>query len=79
MKTGRSINNLNPQDNKKNKKICPLLQNCYEECYCSKLNSNTIESIIKFCGNNYFDCEIYKKIISSKSYNSDLSGSIKFS
>jgi len=49
-------------NNKKcDKTKCPYLKDPFEDCYCSHMNSQITEKIIKFCGGNFEDCEIYKK------------------
>jgi len=40
---------------------CPFLRKPFEECYCSHMNSQSTEKMIKFCGGNFEECEIYKK------------------
>lgn len=41
-------------------KICPFVANPFKECYCFNLTSRNIEPAIKYCGNGYEKCEIYK-------------------
>ena len=49
------------------KKICPFIKNPpSEECYCVKMDSQSIISILKYCANNYSACEIYQKHIKKK-------------
>lgn len=39
----------------------PLIENPpSENCYCVKLDSQSIISILKYCDNKYLECEIYK-------------------
>jgi hypothetical protein len=41
-------------------KLCPLVKDPLNECYCFDLNSKTITPAITYCGNNYKSCAIYK-------------------
>ncbi len=54
-------NNRSHQQNQTNsKKMCPFVNNPYEDCYCYDMNSQ--EKIIKaihYCGENFKECEIY--------------------
>ena len=43
------------------KSKCPFIKEPFEECYCSHMNSQMTEKMIKFCGENFEECEIYKK------------------
>ncbi len=44
------------------KRICPFIKNPpSEECYCVKMDSQSIISIIKYCANNYSGCYIYQE------------------
>jgi hypothetical protein len=48
-------------------KRCPFLKRPpSNDCYCVKLNSLSIEAAIYYCGNNYFECEIYKSSLQKK-------------
>jgi len=40
---------------------CPYLGNPLADCYCSHMNSQMAEKIIRFCGDKFEECEIYKK------------------
>lgn len=43
-----------------NKKLCPFLQEPFDDCYCVKMNSQDIEMAVYYCGKNFEACEIYK-------------------
>ncbi len=45
------------------KKFCPLIEDTYDGCYCSILNSSTIGDAIYYCGGHFEECKIYKKIM----------------
>jgi len=51
---------MNVQLVQESKKICPLLREPLEECYCSSMSSQDIEKTIFFCSGNYKTCEIYR-------------------
>ena len=42
-------------------KLCPLVKNPLDNCYCLNLNSSNINPAIHYCGNHYRACEIFKK------------------
>lgn len=43
-----------------NEDKCPHLGAPHAECYCSRMNSQMIEKVIKFCGGNFRECDIYQ-------------------
>jgi len=48
--------------NKKcDKTKCPYLGNPFPDCYCAHMNSQMTEKIVRFCGDKFEECEIYKK------------------
>ena len=47
-------------------KLCPLIENPHEDCYILTLDSLKVESAIHYCGKNFKDCEIYKRLMNSK-------------
>lgn len=50
-------------------KLCPLVKNPLNECYCFDLNSKNINSAIRYCSEYYESCEIFKKqLVQGKSY-----------
>ncbi len=42
-----------------NKKLCPFLDEPFDECYCSRMSSQDIERAVYLCSNNFEICEIY--------------------
>jgi hypothetical protein len=49
------------------KKICPLVKDPSDECYCFKLGSQDIEKAVYYCNKNFETCDIYKiKFITHK-------------
>lgn len=42
-------------------KVCPFVQDPFEECYVKNMSSFKVEPAIQFCGGNYEACEIYQK------------------
>lgn len=61
---------LNERDNQgeqKNheslKRICPFVEDPHEDCYCfGIMNSLKVSQAVYYCGNNFEECEIYKRI-----------------
>ena len=51
---------MNVQLKLESKKICPLLREPMEECYCNSMSSQDIEKTIFFCSGGYKTCAIYK-------------------
>lgn len=45
---------------RQNSIICPIVKNPFTDCYCFNLNSRNINPTIKYCGNDFESCEIYK-------------------
>lgn len=43
------------------RKICPLVQVPYSNCFCVNLTSSSAEAAIYFCGGHYEKCDIFKK------------------
>ncbi len=43
-----------------NKKLCPFLQDPFEDCYCIKMSSIDIERTVYLCSDNFKTCKIYK-------------------
>lgn len=52
--------NISVRNRRQNNYVCPIVKNPFADCYCFNLNSRNISPTIKFCGNNFKDCEIYK-------------------
>lgn len=43
-----------------NKRLCPHLQEPFDECYCVKMSSQDIERAVYLCSMHYEICDIYK-------------------
>ncbi len=65
---------LNERSNRKGrknqeglKKFCPFVEDPYEDCYCFNImNSQEVRRVVHYCGKDFEDCEIYKKILKGK-------------
>lgn len=42
------------------KRLCPFLNEPFDECYCYKMSSQDIERAIYLCSSNFEVCDIYK-------------------
>ena len=42
--------------------ICPFVFSPSEDCYCIKMNSEKIKSVVAFCMGKYLECKIYGKL-----------------
>lgn len=40
---------------------CPFIREPFDDCYCSQMSSQVSDKVIKFCGGNYEECDIYVK------------------
>ena len=45
----------------KPRRHCPFVGNPLSECFLVGMNSQNIEQAIYYCGDNFEECEIYKK------------------
>lgn len=43
------------------KQLCPFIIQHRTECYCTELNSQTIESALYYCGSNFTQCKFYEQ------------------
>lgn len=43
-----------------NRKLCPFLDEPFDDCYCSKMSSQDIERAVYLCSKNYEICDIYR-------------------
>jgi hypothetical protein len=41
---------------------CPFIDEPFDHCYCSDMNSLSTTSVIFYCGGNFEECEIYKSM-----------------
>ena len=64
--TSLAIKRLNMQldthipDITKDKRLCPMLNEPFDDCYCLKMSSQDIERTVFLCSTNYRLCDIYK-------------------
>ena len=42
-------------------RLCPILKEPFDDCYCLKMSSQDIERTVFLCSKNYELCDIYKK------------------
>jgi len=42
------------------KRNCPFVDEPFEYCYCASTNSINVKHVIRYCGGNFEECEIYK-------------------
>jgi hypothetical protein len=42
-------------------RMCPYLDDPDSDCYCMNLNSQTVESVIHYCGGLFEECEFFRK------------------
>jgi hypothetical protein len=40
--------------------LCPFCHKPLDHCYSRSLNSQSIEKVLQYCCDSFFDCEIYK-------------------
>ena len=45
----------------KDKRLCPILKEPFDDCYCLKMNSQDIERTVFLCSKHYELCDIYKQ------------------
>jgi hypothetical protein len=59
-----SFNNLIKKMEKErmNKTICPFVKEPNKDCYCFKLDSQSIKAVIYYCSKNFEECAIYNKL-----------------
>ena len=50
---------MNVQLVQANERLCPLLKEPFEECYCNSMSSQDIEKTIFFCNGGFKSCAIY--------------------
>jgi len=43
------------------KKLCPLLNDPFDDCYCVRMSSQDIERAVYLCSKSFELCDIYKK------------------
>ncbi len=43
------------------KSTCPLVLDPRPDCYCSILNSQSIEKMFHYCGSRFKSCSIYRR------------------
>jgi hypothetical protein len=45
----------------RSRKLCPLIEELGDECFCSDLRSQNVEAAIFYCNGNFEECEIYRR------------------
>ena len=48
------------------KRKCPYVNNPFDYCYCSSMNSRDTKNVILFCGGVYEECKFYKSAVMDK-------------
>lgn len=43
-------------------RLCPFIGRLYKECYSTEMDSGKVEDAIHYCGGNYEECEIYRRV-----------------
>jgi len=43
------------------KRNCPFINNPFDDCYCSSMNSRDTKNVILYCGGVYEECKYYKR------------------
>ncbi len=43
------------------RKLCPFIEESFEDCYITNMKSQNTESIIYYCGGDFQKCEMYKR------------------
>jgi hypothetical protein len=41
------------------KRLCPFLNEPFDDCYCAKMSSQDIEKAVCLCGSNFETCELF--------------------
>jgi len=49
------------RNEKESKKQCEFVKKPFEGCYCLKVSSSSIDTILKFCGGDFLSCPIYRQ------------------
>lgn len=42
------------------KKMCPYLEDPYDDCFIENLHSLTVACCLNYCSRNFEDCKIYR-------------------
>jgi len=50
----------------KEKRLCPFIDEPFDDCYIKNMISLNTESVINYCGGNYEECKIYKRHAKTK-------------
>jgi len=56
------LKNRKMEKQDRNKSTCPFLEESDKDCYCSKMDSNSIKAAIYYCGKNFEECSTYNKL-----------------
>lgn len=46
--------------------LCPFVENPTDDCFIVALDSLKVEAAIYYCGRNFKECDIYKKLAKTK-------------
>jgi len=49
------------------KEMCPFVDDPHEDCYCVNMDSRKIGYAVYYCGENFTECNIYKRIMNDES------------
>jgi hypothetical protein len=45
---------------------CPFVDEPFDYCYCSSMDSLAVQQVMRYCGGTYEECHIYKNKKSNK-------------
>jgi hypothetical protein len=48
------------------KRLCPLVKEPTDDCYCMKHDNQSIQRMIYYCGGDFEKCEIYETVIAKR-------------
>jgi len=51
----------------KRKSLCPFTAKPDKDCYCVNVNSNKVKNILDYCGGDFKECSVYKRLILEES------------
>lgn len=50
----------------KEKRLCPFIDEPFDDCYIKNMISLNTEAVINYCGGNFEECPIYKRHAKAK-------------
>lgn len=53
---------IQKDEQKKKKRLCPLIKSPFKDCYFLDMTSNKISMALHYCQNHYMQCSIYKRV-----------------